>query len=338
MSNKVIRTVCYFTKNSNKDTLNKLLQKSNILESKDYEIQTKRICTSEMNIGELGGKINEKYIWLNVGSLKLREANNQLNDFLGTNDVSFNMDLTDVKITKEHVDILYKIINGNSAKTFNFCYVFNNSLSSPFFPAGCYKEEGFSVGLQLTDLSESCDTLEEWFDEIKKVFNELTILFKKDKEFLGIDSSIAPVFNGKSSLIDFIKKIGYEFDYSVLSDNYLKITNFIKKQNPQPIGLCGLMFPCLEDFGLTEEYEKGNFSIERNLFLSLHSGLGIDTYPIGIDQNKERILNILKTVQGLSNKYKKPLSCRFVSDGKAKIGDMTNFKNEYLKDVIIRKI
>ena len=37
---------------------------------------------------------------------------------------------------------------------------------------------------------------------------------------------------------------------------------------------------------------KVSFSIERNLFLSLHSGLGIDTYPIGIDEQPERVLEI----------------------------------------------
>ena len=62
------------------------------------------------------------------------------------------------------------------------------------------------------------------------------------------------------------------------------------------------MLPCLEDFELADEYEKGNFSIERNIFLSLQSGLGIDTYPIGINESPERILNILKIVQSLSNK------------------------------------
>ncbi|OHA47383.1 MAG: hypothetical protein A2541_00885 [Candidatus Taylorbacteria bacterium RIFOXYD2_FULL_36_9] len=98
------------------------------------------------------------------------------------------------------------------------------------------------------------------------------------------------------------------------------------------------MFPCLEDFELAEEYEKGNFNIERNIFLSLHSGLGIDTYPIAVNQNKERIVEILKLVQQLSNKFKKPLSVRFVSDGKAKLGEKTDFKNQYLKDVIIKKI
>jgi len=118
----------------------------------------------------------------------------------------------------------------------------------------------------------------------------------------------------------------------------MKITTFIKKKNPNPVGLCGLMFPCLEDFELADEYEKGNFSVERNIFLSLHSGLGIDTYPIGIDEDVKKVTNILKTVQGLSNKYKKPLSVRFISDGNSKIGEKTNFKNEYLKDVILKKL
>lgn len=98
------------------------------------------------------------------------------------------------------------------------------------------------------------------------------------------------------------------------------------------------MFPCLEDFELADEFEKGNFTVERNIYLSLHSGLGIDTYPIGIDESPQRVLEILKLIQGLSNKYNKPLSTRFVSDGKAKIGQKTDFQNQYLKDVVVRKL
>jgi uncharacterized protein (UPF0210 family) len=128
------------------------------------------------------------------------------------------------------------------------------------------------------------------------------------------------------------------FEQSVTTDIYTRITKFIKEQNPKPVGLCGMMLPCAEDFELTAEYEQGNFSIERNVFLSLHSGLGIDTYPIGVDEKPERVLEILKLLQALSNKYYKPLSARFVSDGKAKIGEYTDFQNPYLKDCIVRSI
>jgi hypothetical protein len=98
------------------------------------------------------------------------------------------------------------------------------------------------------------------------------------------------------------------------------------------------MLPCLEDFELAAEYDKGNFSIERNIFLSLHSGLGIDTYPIGVDEKPERVLEILKLLQSLSNKYKKPLSARFVSDGKTKIDEKSDFQNQYLTDCTIRPL
>jgi uncharacterized protein (UPF0210 family) len=128
------------------------------------------------------------------------------------------------------------------------------------------------------------------------------------------------------------------FEQSVTTDMYTKITRYIKEQNPKPIGLCGMMLPCAEDFELTAEYEQGEFSIERNIFLSLHSGLGIDTYPIGVDERPERVREILKLLQALSNKYQKPLSARFVSDGTAKIGDKTNFQNQYLKDCVVRPL
>jgi uncharacterized protein (UPF0210 family) len=121
-------------------------------------------------------------------------------------------------------------------------------------------------------------------------------------------------------------------------DLYLKITEFIKNNNPKPIGLCGIMLPCLEDFELAAEYQQGNFTIERNIYLSLHSGLGIDTYPIGIDESPARIFEILCLLHGLSQKYNKPLSARFVSDGRAKIGDMTDLKNQYLKDVVVHPL
>ncbi len=226
----------------------------------------------------------------------------------------------------------------NPEKMFHFAYVFNNELSSPYFPSSAYKKDGFTIGLQVTDLSQDCSCLEDWLQQIKKTWSEICHIFKDEKDFLGIDSSVAPLFEGKSSLVNFVKKIHGQFNQSILTNTYLKITKFIKEQNPKPIGLCGIMFPCLEDFELAKEYENGNFGLERNLFLALHSGLGIDTYPIGIDEKIEKILDVLKLVQGLSGKYKKPLSIRFVSDGKAKIGQKTDFKNQYLKDVVVRSI
>jgi hypothetical protein len=252
--------------------------------------------------------------------------------------LAFNLDLTNEEIGSKHTNLLFKIISENPAKTFNFTYTFNNAASSPYFPSAKYQQNGFAIGLQPTDLAKNCSSLEQWLDAMKQCWNEIVELFANDPEFLGIDSSIAPIGGGDSSFIHFVKRLGVTFEQSATTRFYTAITRYIKEQNPKPVGLCGLMLPCLEDEELAAEYDNGHFSIERNIFLSLHSGLGIDTYPIGIDEKPERVTEILGLVQSLSNKYGKSLSARFVSDGKAKIGDKTDFQNQYLADCTVRAL
>ena len=336
--NKVIRTICLFRKNITDQDYKTLDEISSVLEKNGFIVQTKRICLSKYNSKIDDNELLNKNILLGLGSLSLSELKEILGDFVISNNKNINLDLSKENITNEHIDILFKIIKEKPSNTFNFTYSFNTPDSSPYFPSAKYGLDGFSVGLQPTDLAEDCSSLEGWLEKVKAVWEELNLILKKFDGYLGIDSSIAPIFEEKGSLINFIKKIGGNFNDSVLTDIYTKITKFIKENNPKPIGLCGLMFPCLEDFELADEYEKGNFSIERNIFLSLHSGLGIDTYPIAVDQNKEKIIGILRLIQQLSNKYDKPLSVRFVSDGKAKIGEKTDFKNQYLKDIVVREV
>ena len=309
---------------------------SDILSKKGYEIQTKRIC-SPVKIKNLEEGIGDESILLSAGTLSKEKARNQLDNFLNSGrNISFNLDLSKESISEKEVDFLFKIIRNKPEKTFNFTFVFNNPDSSPFFPSSSYKKEGFSLGLQPTNLSAGCSSIKEWLEKTRKSWQEINNLFSGRDDYLGIDSSIAPLFEKEGSFINFINRLGWEFKDSVTTDIYTRISKFIKEENPRPAGLCGLMFPCLEDFDLAREYERGEFSIERNIFLSLHSGLGIDTYPIAVDQNKKRVREILNLTQALSNKHKKPLSTRFVSDGKAKIGEKTNFQNQYLKNVVLK--
>lgn len=335
MGNKIIRTICLFRKEIKGDEEERLTQISNLLTNNGYGIQTKRIC-SPKRFGEIDS--NNKELLLSVGTVGFKEACESLSDFYTSRD-NFNIELSKVDLSLDHTKVLFDIIKNSPSMTFNFAYVFNNVSSSPFMPAANYDKDGFSIGLQSTDLSEGKDSLEDWLNENKKVWLELNSLLENEPGFLGIDSSVAPLFKGKSSLVNFVNRIDQKgFVHSVTTDIYTQITKFIKENNPNPVGLCGLMLPCLEDFELAMEYEKGNFSIERNIYLSLHSGLGIDTYPIGVDEDPGRVLEILKLIQALSNKYNKPLSARFVSDGKTRIGEKTNFQNQYLYDVVIRKL
>ena len=331
MNNKIIRTIGLFSANPGQQNVDRLkLLKEKALKA-GFEVQTLRLISKNLGFRVFEEKVSDEAVILGLGTIDYQKALDNLAELGQTKRVFFNVASTDPRL-------LFELIKSQPENTFHFTYVFNNDNSSPYFPSSNYEQDGFSVGLQPTDLSEKCRSLEEYFIELKSIYAELMSLFFGEANFLGIDSSIAPLYQGKSSLVNFVKRINGEFRGAVTTDFFVRMTHFIKQNNPKPVGLCGLMLPCLEGFELADEYEKGEFSIERNIFLSLHSGLGIDTYPIGVDEKPERVEQILKLLKALSEKHHKPLSARFVSDGKAKIGDKTNFKNQYLKDVVVRPL
>ncbi|MFC1743790.1 DUF711 family protein [Candidatus Riflebacteria bacterium] len=335
--NKIIRSLCYFAEKPDEKIIEKLDVAQKKLLNHRYSIQTRRVCFADTSVNIADAWASDKSLLASVGSLERKKASTQLDNFLHAADISFSLDLTS-GVEREDVDLLFRIIQCSPEKTFNFAFTFSNSPSSPYFPSATFEKEGFGIGLQPLDLSDGCTILEDWLQNMKFVWNEINYIFTDEPEFLGIDSSVASLYSGNSSLVHFVKKITGTFSKSVTTDIYLRITDFIKKENPVPLGLCGLMLPCLEDFELADEYAAGNFPIERNLFLAMHSGPGIDTYPIGINESRDRVYEILSLLQKLSAKYGKSLAARFVSDGKAKIGEKTCFKNKFLKDVVVREL
>lgn len=334
---KVVRSICYFSDEIRPELFERLDKLAYRLEQNEFEIQTKRVCFTDMTIQQVTEAVDDEDLYLCVGTLKRQQAVEQFEDFLGEGNIAFNLDITS-EVTLDDVNILFDIIKQNASKTFNFTYGANIQPGSPFFPSATFEKVGFSIGLQSTDLSAGCDSVQEWLDKMFVVWNELMDLFSDEPDFIGIDSSVAPMFDGDSSFIHFIERVHQPFDKAVITDVFTRISSFLKVKNPKPVGLCGLMFPCLEDAILAQRYGEGQFSIERNLFLSLHCGLGIDTYPIGIDESPQRVFEILQLLRALSNRYHKPLAARFVSDGKAKIADETKLNNQYLQDVIVRPL
>ena len=331
MKNKIIRTIALFSAVPTESEIVRLKQLRKRAESAGFEVQTIRLISQNLGFKEFERKIKDPEILLGLGTIDYQKALTSIEEFYRSERIDFNINSTNPQL-------LFELMKHQPAKTFHFTYVFENPDSSPYFPSANYAQDGFSVGLQSTDLSEDCKNLDEYLEKLKAVYQELMNLFDAETDFLGIDSSIAPLFEGKSSFVNLVKRLSGDFKAAATTDFFVRITNFIKNDNPKPIGLCGLMLPALEDFELAAEYEKGEFSIERNIFLSLHSGLGIDTYPIGIDEKPERVEQVLKLLEALAEKHNKPLSARFVSDGKARIGQKTDFKNQYLKDVVVRSL
>ncbi|HEY9408844.1 MAG TPA: DUF711 family protein [Jiangellaceae bacterium] len=336
--NKIVRTITYFTDAPSDATIERLNGLSERLQAKGYTVQTIRVCSKSTDIDRLTAQLGDSAAALCVGKLSYLSARRQLKAFFAAPNTSFQIDLTDATIGLEHVDFFRRIAAERPGHTFNFAYVFNNPQGSPFFPAAAYAREGFAVGLQPTNLSVGATSVEEWLAAMRQCWTEIVREFHRDRDFLGIDGPTAPFGAGAGSLIGFVKRLGFAFERSTTTSTYVTTTEFLRNHNPQPVGLNGLMLPCLEDSELTAEYDAGRFSVERNLFLSLHSGLGIDTYPVGVDEDPARMLEILRLTQALSNKHRKALSVRFATDGVAAIGDRTNFQSQYLTDCTVRPL
>jgi hypothetical protein len=337
-SNKIIRTLCQFTAAPDLEVVDALAERTDRLREAGYEVQTNRVCGRHDDIAALDGLLGRKGLALSVGRLSLAAARRRFDEFIAAENVSFNVELADEEVRPEHVDLLLDIIATRAEHTFRFGYTFNNATSSPFMPSAVHERDGFAVGLQSTDLAGDATSLDEWLAAMAACWQEIDTMFADEPGYLGIDGSVAPMGTGRGSLVDFVRRQYTSFSDAVTSTYFLTVTDFLKRHNPRPVGLNGLMFPCLEDTELAAEYDNGRFSVERNTFLSLHCGLGLDTYPLGVDERPARILEVLRLVRALSNRYRKPLSVRFVSDGKTRIGERSDFRSPYLTDVTIRAL
>jgi uncharacterized protein (UPF0210 family) len=333
---KVIRTICYFTRDPGVKIIERLADLSRRLEARDFTVQTQRVCTERLTIEEAERRISS--IRIGVGPISLATAAEQADNLCRARNAYFHIDCTDDDIGLDHARLLQRIIKSCAGKTFNVAFSFRSPVSSPYFPCARYEREGFSIGLQPTNLATGVSTLDKWLNCMRETWLEIQATFESESDFLGIDSSVAPHIGEGCSLVEALQSAGISFEKAILSDTFLRITDFVQTKNPNPVGLCGLMLPCVEDKHLAELYERGEFSLERNLFLSLQCGVGIDTYPIGIDEPAESIAAVLRLVQGLSRKHDKPLSVRFVSDGRAGIGDHTDFDNPHMCDVVVRRL
>jgi len=338
MPQKIIRTICVYSASPTQVEVSHLITLEGYFKENGFTVQTRRLCSPDAQaVFDLDAALDGT-IFMSLGKLQTTRVGPVLDDFLAAKNVAFNLDLSDAPVTLDHAGLLFEIITRNAGKTFSYAYTFNTPPSSPFFPSADYAQDGVAIGLQPTDLSAGARSIEAWLERVRETWFEIDAMMADEPGYLGIDTSIAPLFDGPGSLLQIVKDAGQTFDEAITSDTFMRISRFIKSEGPRNTGLCGLMFPCLEDFELANEYELANFDIERNVFLSLHSGLGIDAYPIGVDERPERVIQILNLIQALSNRYAKPLSVRFVSDGKARIGERSEFDNPYLKDIVIHPL
>jgi uncharacterized protein len=352
MSHKVIRTICYFAPQPVSDwspIMQRLAQLYEAVRNAGYEVQTLRLCSPHLLAHKLPTFAEQTadapmllYSWgtLSPDAPDFEARKAQWLD--NTNPLFFNIDLDSQAVpSKKHIDFLLQTLHTQPQKLFHFAYTaaaFDNR--SPFFPSSHSTKHGFSIGLQSTNLAQDCPDLPTWLDKKREIWHELNALLQPQPDYLGIDSSVAPLYEGASSLFEHIRRWYPNRSLYQLATSpiFTQISRYIKTENPAPIGLCGIMMPCLEDFELAKYYQQNEFNTERNLYLSLHSGLGIDTFPFGIDQDPARLLDVLQLLHTFAHRYKKPLSIRWISDGHSRIGDLSQFHNQFLRDAVIQAI
>ena len=223
---KIIRTICLFSDEITAQDIEKLDKISQLLKKNNFSIQTKRICLSDYKTQINDKELFDKGILLGLGEQTFEELKENFADFLKSENKAINLDLTNENITTEHADILFKIIDSKPDNTFRFTYGFNLPVSSPYFPSAKFGQKGFAIGLQPTDLSENCKSVAEWLEKMKIVWEEIDLLLKSIYGYLGIDSSIAPLFQDSSSLINFVKRLGLDFSHSATTDIYTTISKF----------------------------------------------------------------------------------------------------------------
>ena len=336
----MIRSLCYFTENPKPALITRLRKlAAQLAQGLGLPVQTLRIALPPASPRKYEEQLVEhKDLLIGLGPWTIEQAKEYKEDYHTSPRCFFYAQTQDAEQDAFWLAWLYETAQKAALKTFHYALSFEVPPSSPFFPSARFEQEGFSIGFQAFNWVEACPNPQAWLDKQSEIWDKTLKILAQEPDFLGIDSSLAPLGGGYGSWWALLERWGLTWEQAILSDFFTQLSSYLKRENPKPLGLCGLMFPCLEDEGLAQAYEIGAFSLERNLFVSLHSGLGVDTYPFGLDQNPAAFKRLIPLVRALSQKYKKPLSLRFISDGLARIGERTNFNNIYLKDVKLRAL
>ncbi|AKG20811.1 DUF711 family protein [Calothrix sp. 336/3] len=346
-------------------------QAKQIFQNHQYEVQTTRISTNPweeylQNISpseiihqmQLLDKFcqNQNISFFSIGYANHPEnitlipeiIKNTTNIFTSSKigDIETGINFNNIEASAKTIQEISKI-TPNGFGNFRFCAWANCQAGIPFFPASYHQgETSFSLALEYTDLvmavfSQSGNLLEAEIN-LQKVLNtefeKIAEIAEKIAQqfsiyYLGIDTSLAPPLNQKTS-------IAYAYE-SLLKNKFGDagtlavsgmLTRILKTAQIQICGYSGLMLPVCEDIGLTKRADEKIYNISNLLSYSAVCGCGLDTVPLPGNITQESLSYLLLDIATLAIKLNKPLSARlFPMPGKI-AGEMTDFRSPYLVD------
>jgi uncharacterized protein len=233
----------------------------------------------------------------------------------------------------------------HSQGDFNFTATAMLKPYAPFYPGAYFTDEDkrFSIGFQGASIVQEvfARTHGNFDASVAELTKQLTVHAKVAESigykvaassgwtFMGVDPTPAPL--GDVSIGAAIETYtGARFGSSGTMTAALVITTAVKAVPVKQIGYAGLMVPVMEDKRLAQRWAEDAYNTDALLAYSAVCGTGLDTVPYPGDITEEQMVRIYGDVASLAWKWKKPLSARLQPVQGKKVGDRTEFEDEYL--------
>jgi uncharacterized protein len=233
----------------------------------------------------------------------------------------------------------------HSQGDFNFTATAMLKPYAPFYPGAYFTDEDkrFSIGFQGASVVQEvfARTHGNFDASVAELTRQLTVHAKVAESignkvaassgwtFMGVDPTPAPL--GDVSIGAAIETYtGSRFGSSGTMTAALVITTAVKAVPVRQIGYAGLMVPVMEDKRLAQRWAEDAYNTDALLAYSAVCGTGLDTVPYPGDISEEQMVRIYGDVASLAWKWKKPLSARLQPVQGKKVGDHTEFEDEYL--------
>ena len=345
-----------------------------IFEQAGYEVQTIRFATQPWesyidkhnklshiisHFDEFCSTSDIEYI--NIGTTvnpekipDLFEVNNQ-SQHLFSSALCASNNIVNYKACAESAKLIKQLtpLEAEGFANLRFAAIFNLKPNCPFFPAAYHDGQiGLGIGTENSDIVYTCfektksiDTAEidlknclnKEFKGIEKIAKKIC---KEHKiQYYGIDPSICTSIQPNESIAFAFEHLGFgKFgDPGTLAVAKI-VTSAIRSLTIKTCGYKGLMLPLLEDYGLAQRNNEGQFSIYDLLIYSSVCGTGLDTIPLPGDVTTEMLNALLIDIASLSCKLSKPLSARLMPIPGKHAEDMTDFDFPYFVNSKIMNI
>lgn len=228
-------------------------------------------------------------------------------------------------------------LKGDGSANLQFSALANCRPGTPFFPTAYHAGgapqfaiavEAASLIFQAVDGAASLvetrraiiEAIEREAEVIGSAARELAI--DHQLTYGGIDFSLAPFPDSKSSLAGAMEKLGLAH-IGVPGATYAAafLADAIGRADFQRCGFSGLFFPVFEDSVLATRAGAGLISVSDLLGYSAVCGAGLDTIPLAGDASLSSLTGILLDIGAMASRLNKPLTARLMPIPGAAPGD-----------------